>query len=124
MLCSSVYLWDVKGQRERKEKRLSMLKDRRYLAESYAKKHAHMAKNDHPPCDGTVNDAFAQHGGITNGAKWYSVSGGMQDFNYLATNAFEITLELSCDKFPDASMLPKLWLDNKEALTDFIRKVI
>ncbi|VDO43464.1 unnamed protein product [Onchocerca flexuosa] len=34
----------------------------RYLAESYANKHAHMAKNDHPPCDGTVTDAFAQQG--------------------------------------------------------------
>ncbi|KAL3983028.1 Carboxypeptidase E [Acanthocheilonema viteae] len=95
----------------------------RYLAESYANKHAHMAKNDHPPCDGTINDAFTQQGGITNGAKWYSVSGGMQDFNYLATNAFEITLELSCEKFPDSSSLPQLWEDNKEALIDFIRKV-
>lgn len=94
----------------------------RYLAESYANKHAHMAKNDHPPCDGTVNDAFAQQGGITNGAKWYSVSGGMQDFNYLATNAFEITLELACEKFPNGSLLPKFWEDNKEALIDFIRK--
>ncbi|OZC07377.1 zinc carboxypeptidase [Onchocerca flexuosa] len=95
----------------------------RYLAESYANKHAHMAKNDHPPCDGTVTDAFAQQGGITNGAKWYSISGGMQDFNYLATNAFEITLELSCEKFPDGSLLPKLWEDNKEALIDFIKKI-
>ncbi|VDK87869.1 unnamed protein product [Litomosoides sigmodontis] len=95
----------------------------RYLAQSYASKHAHMAKNDHPPCDGTVIDAFTQQGGITNGAKWYSVSGGMQDFNYLATNAFEITLELSCEKFPESSLLPNLWEDNKEALIDFIRKV-
>uniref|UniRef100_A0A915PK79 Peptidase M14 carboxypeptidase A domain-containing protein n=1 Tax=Setaria digitata TaxID=48799 RepID=A0A915PK79_9BILA len=94
----------------------------RYLAESYASKHAHMAKNDHPPCDGTIADAFAQQGGITNGAKWYSVSGGMQDFNYLATNAFEITLELSCEKFPDGSLLPKIWGDNKAALIDFIQK--
>ncbi|VDO81939.1 unnamed protein product [Onchocerca flexuosa] len=62
-------------------------------------------------------------GGITNGAKWYSISGGMQDFNYLATNAFEITLELSCEKFPDGSLLPKLWEDNKEALIDFIKKI-
>jgi len=45
-----------------------------------------MAKNDHEPCDGTAQNNFARQGGITNGAKWYSVAGGMQDFNYLATN--------------------------------------
>jgi len=82
-----------------------------------------MAKNDHPPCDGSANDAFARQGGITNGARWYSVSGGMQDFNYLATNAFEVTLELGCDKFPDASLLPSLWDDNKKSLISFIAKI-
>lgn len=92
----------------------------RFMAETYAKNHAHMAKNDHAPCDGTASDAFAHQGGITNGAKWYSVSGGMQDFNYLATNAFEITLELSCKKFPNPSILPQLWEDNKRSLIQFI----
>uniref|UniRef100_A0A7E4V2U8 Peptidase_M14 domain-containing protein n=1 Tax=Panagrellus redivivus TaxID=6233 RepID=A0A7E4V2U8_PANRE len=92
----------------------------RYLAESYASNHAHMAKNDHAPCDGTASNAFARQGGVTNGAKWYSVSGGMQDFNYLATNAFEITLELSCEKFPDGKLLPQLWEDNKKSLFEFI----
>uniref|UniRef100_A0A914VYZ8 Peptidase M14 carboxypeptidase A domain-containing protein n=1 Tax=Plectus sambesii TaxID=2011161 RepID=A0A914VYZ8_9BILA len=92
----------------------------RSLAQSYANAHAHMAKPDHPPCDGTAHDAFSQQGGITNGARWYSVSGGMQDFNYLATNAFEITLELSCEKFPPADALPTLWEDNKNALLNFL----
>lgn len=92
----------------------------KFLAENYASNHAHMSKTDHPPCDGSPSDAFANQGGITNGAKWYSVSGGMQDFNYLATNAFEITLELSCDKFPDGKVLPQLWEDNRKALIEFI----
>lgn len=48
-----------------------------HLATVYANGHAHMAKNDHPPCDGTPADNFARQGGVTNGAKWYSVSGGM-----------------------------------------------
>ncbi|KAL3108442.1 hypothetical protein niasHT_015364 [Heterodera trifolii] len=93
----------------------------RYIAETYARAHAHMAKNDHAPCDGTAGDNFARQGGITNGAKWYSVAGGMQDFNYLSTNAFEITLELSCEKMPAPERLPQFWVDNKLALLEFIR---
>ena len=47
----------------------------------------------------------------------------MQDFNYLATNDFEITLELGCEKFPDAATLEKQWNDNKDALINFIAMV-
>jgi len=72
-----------------------------------------------PGCDSEVNE-FAQHGGITNGAAWYSVPGGMQDFNYLASNDFEITLELGCDKYPPASSLKGEWEDNRKSLLEFI----
>jgi hypothetical protein len=42
-----------------------------------------MAKSDQPACDKNVEDAFAPKGGITNGARWYSLKGGMQvDYVY------------------------------------------
>uniref|UniRef100_A0A0K0EXS6 Peptidase_M14 domain-containing protein n=1 Tax=Strongyloides venezuelensis TaxID=75913 RepID=A0A0K0EXS6_STRVS len=95
----------------------------KYLARIYASNHKTMAQPGRPSCDGSLENDFAKQGGITNGAKWYSVSGGMQDFNYLATNDMEITIEMSCEKFPDPKDLPKYWEDNKKALIEFLWSV-
>ena len=58
--------------------------------------------------------------GTTNGAAWYPLTGGMQDYNYIWHGCMEITLELSCCKFPPASELPKFWEDNRASLLQFI----
>lgn len=86
------------------------------MARSYSEEHRVMA-SPHEPCE-KMEGKFED--GITNGAAWYSVPGGMQDYNYLSTNCFEITLELGCDKFPPASQLLTLWDDNKESLFNFM----
>jgi carboxypeptidase M len=58
--------------------------------------------------------------GTTNGAAWYPLTGGMQDYNYIWHGCMEITLELSCCKYPPASELPKFWEDNRNSLLQFI----
>ncbi|KAH3826725.1 hypothetical protein DPMN_128635 [Dreissena polymorpha] len=58
--------------------------------------------------------------GITNGAEWYPVLGNMQDYNYLAEGIFEITIGFSCCHFPNASSLPDYWVENKDALVNYL----
>lgn len=60
--------------------------------------------------------------GITNGAQWYVLYGGMQDFNYLRSNSFEITVEMGCQKFPLANQLEKFWEEHKRPLLGFIEQ--
>jgi len=51
------------------------------------------------------------------------VVGGMQDFNYLNTNCFELTFELGCTKFPFQKDLEGYWQDNRESLLTFMEQV-
>ncbi|XP_037819947.1 carboxypeptidase D isoform X1 [Lucilia sericata] len=90
-----------------------------HLAKVYANAHPTMHLGD--PCPLFKNEIFPN--GITNGAQWYSVTGGMQDWNYVKAGVMELTLELGCDKFPMAHELPKYWQDNREPLLLFIEQV-
>ncbi len=61
--------------------------------------------------------------GITNGADWYVIYGGMQDWSYVWMGCNEITIELSDNKWPNASYLPSFWEDNREAMLNYIEAI-
>lgn len=44
----------------------------------------------------------------------------MQDYNYVRSNCFEITMELSCCKYPPRESLPDEWDLNKEAVYKYM----
>uniref|UniRef100_A0A8C2TMV9 Carboxypeptidase D n=1 Tax=Coturnix japonica TaxID=93934 RepID=A0A8C2TMV9_COTJA len=92
----------------------------KYLAKAYASHHPIM-RTGKPNCPGEEGETFPE--GITNGAQWYDVEGGMQDYNYVWADCFEITLELSCCKYPMTSELKMEWENNRESLLSFIEKV-
>ncbi|KAH8289572.1 hypothetical protein KR054_007280 [Drosophila jambulina] len=91
----------------------------RHLAGIYAKAHPTMHLGQ--PCELFQNEYFAE--GITNGAQWYSVTGGMQDWNYVRAGCLELTIEMGCDKFPVAAELPKYWAEHREPMLQFIEQV-
>ncbi len=61
--------------------------------------------------------------GITNGAEWYAISGGMQDWSYRYLGTNEITVELSVAKWPAESTLPGFWADNQESMLAYFEAV-
>ncbi|XP_045536626.1 carboxypeptidase D isoform X1 [Papilio machaon] len=87
----------------------------RHLSLVYSKNHAKMSRG--VSCRSHV-PSFKD--GITNGAAWYPLTGGMQDYNYLWHGCMEITLEISCCKYPPAHELPKYWADNQQALIKYL----
>lgn len=85
------------------------------LAQIYSGNHPAMRRGD------SCNESF--NGGVTNGAYWYELNGGMQDFKYAFTNCFEVTMELSCCKYPAAQELPNEWHKNKRSLLEYMKSV-
>ncbi|XP_055327803.1 carboxypeptidase M-like isoform X2 [Paramacrobiotus metropolitanus] len=85
-----------------------------HLATTYAQRHLHMHTGL------SCGDYF--EGGVTNGAAWFPLTGGMQDFNYVVAGVMEVTLEVSCCKFPPRSMLRHFWEENKSAMIGFVQQ--
>jgi carboxypeptidase D len=62
--------------------------------------------------------------GITNGAAWYVVVGGMQDWNYRYAACNEVTIELSNTKaLPAAAGFAQLCADNEESMLRYLEAV-
>jgi len=88
-----------------------------HLAKTYTSNHPYM-EDTSKVCEhwGYFQD------GITNGADWYEVAGGMQDFNYDFTNAMELTIEVSCCKYPKSERLLPEWENNVYSLISYVEQ--
>uniref|UniRef100_A0A671Y418 Inactive carboxypeptidase-like protein X2 n=1 Tax=Sparus aurata TaxID=8175 RepID=A0A671Y418_SPAAU len=92
----------------------------RWLAFSYASTHRLMTDASQRVCH---TEAFAKEDGTINGASWHTAAGSMNDFSYLHTNCFELSMYVGCDKFPHESELPEEWENNRESLLVFMEQV-
>lgn len=45
----------------------------------------------------------------------------MQDFNYVKFGCEEITIEISCCKYPPANQLYSIWLQNQRSLIEYLK---
>ncbi|KAK9270197.1 hypothetical protein L1049_025773 [Liquidambar formosana] len=84
----------------------------RFMASVYSRSHNNMSLSKEFP------------GGITNGAFWYPIYGGMQDWNYIHGGCFELTLEISDNKWPNANELPTLWEFNKMSMLNLVASLV
>ncbi|KAK7851799.1 carboxypeptidase sol1 [Quercus suber] len=84
----------------------------RFMASIYSQSHYNMS----------LSKEF--QGGITNGASWYPIYGGMQDWNYIHYGCFELTLEISDNKWPSATELPTLWEYNKMSMLNLVASLV
>uniref|UniRef100_A0A3B5MMY0 Peptidase M14 domain-containing protein n=1 Tax=Xiphophorus couchianus TaxID=32473 RepID=A0A3B5MMY0_9TELE len=96
----------------------------RWLAVSYASTHLTMTHNYRGSCHGDIPSSFVL---VTMGTKSTSMSvifcPGMNDFSYLHTNCYELSIFLGCDKFPHQSELAQEWEKNREAMLTFMEQV-
>ena len=61
--------------------------------------------------------------GITNGYAWYEVDGGMQDWSIYWRGDFQVTIELSDQKWPNYSEINYYYEQNRPALIKFIERI-
>jgi len=92
-----------------------------HLSQTYA--NLHLTMNNKTKC------FRRSEKGYSNGASWYSrnvggkAGGSLKDFSYLFTNNLELSLEMSCCKYPGRYSLVREWENNKFSLINFLEQV-
>lgn len=72
--------------------------------------------------DMAENPLYKSSGGTVNGAQWYLVSGGLQDWAYFNLGAMSITPEVSMDKWPRAvTVASRFFPNNIGGMLSFVR---
>lgn len=61
--------------------------------------------------------------GVTNGAEWYVLRGGMQDWSYAYHNDLQVTIELSDRKWPRYRDIPGFYNRNKESMLAYAKSI-
>ncbi len=61
--------------------------------------------------------------GITNGAAWYTIDGGMQDWDYRYMGCNHVTIEVSTTKSPAYSQMPTFWSQNQESMLQYMETI-
>ena len=62
--------------------------------------------------------------GVTNGAQWYMIGGGRQDYMNGYAQCREMTIECSDTKCPNASQMPNFWNINKNSIFAFMNQCL
>jgi hypothetical protein len=59
---------------------------------------------------------------VTRGADWYEIVGGMQDYGYWNYGTIELTMEISCCKYPGSNLLESYWNYNRDAMIELLNQ--
>eukprot|EP00250_Pteridium_aquilinum_P018190 c23981_g1_i2 orf=864-1883(+) len=84
----------------------------RYLAKVYSGSHISMLKSTE----------FSE--GVTNGAAWYPLYGGMQDWNYIHGRCMDLTLEITENKWPMETELEDIWETNRLSMLLLVASLV
>lgn len=106
------YPWDGNGGSRKQYFACPDDKTFQYMTSIYSRSHYNMS----------LSTEFK--GGITNGAHWYPIYGGMQDWNYIHGGCLEVTLEISEDKWPEANELPVLFEYNRMSMLNLVASIV